>query len=134
MLYQELTSIAVRAVLQTSGHPVLLSAMPAWVADSAGLSWDLSGGAAVAAAVRAAARQQLGLTVSVGVAPNKLLAKLASRAAKPDGVLVVDSVGEVQRLLADTPVDRLPGERVQQILLSLGGAVMCCEMFDHVEQ
>lgn len=47
--------------------------------------------------------------VSVGVASNKLLAKLASRAAKPDGMLVLDSTAAVQRLLQRTPVDKLPG-------------------------
>lgn len=85
--------------------------MPSWVATSASLTWDYTHATAVAETVRTTVKQQLGLTVSVGVAPNKLLAKLASRQAKPDGVHVVDGVAAVQQLLADTPVDRLPGER-----------------------
>lgn len=45
----------------------------------------------------------------MGLAANKLLAKLASRAAKPDGLRVLLDGGEVAALLADTPVARLPG-------------------------
>lgn len=52
--------------------------------------------------------QQLQLRVSVGVARNKLLAKLASAKAKPDGLLAL-SDDDVPPLLATTPVSRLPG-------------------------
>ena len=45
----------------------------------------------MAEAVRGAVRQELGLPVSVGVARTKLMAKLASRRAKPDGFIVVDA-------------------------------------------
>lgn len=92
-------------------NPVPVTCMQSWVAANTTLSWDLSAGAAVAAAVRAAVHQQLGLTVSVGVASNKLLAKLGSRQAKPDGVVVIDNVVKVQQLLKDTPVNRIPGVR-----------------------
>jgi DNA polymerase-4 len=45
----------------------------------------------MAYALRAAARAEVGLPVSVGAASTKLMAKLASRRAKPDGVVVVDA-------------------------------------------
>ncbi|TQM57179.1 Y-family DNA polymerase [Humibacillus xanthopallidus] len=45
----------------------------------------------MAAALRAVARAELGLPVSVGVGRTKLMAKLASRRAKPDGLVVVDA-------------------------------------------
>ncbi|GGM88954.1 DNA polymerase IV [Terrabacter tumescens] len=45
----------------------------------------------LAVALRAAARAEVGLPVSVGVGRTKLMAKLASRRAKPDGLVVVDA-------------------------------------------
>ncbi|MEW5316206.1 MAG: hypothetical protein WDW38_007588 [Sanguina aurantia] len=88
------------------------------LADSA---HPLQQGARLAEDVRAAARSELGLVVSVGVAGNKLLAKLASRVAKPDGVHVVDGQA-LGKMLAETPVERLPGMggKVADALRSIG--------------
>ena len=53
-------------------------------------------------------RSELGLIASVGVAPNKFLAKLASDHDKPDGFVVVVQE-EVDAFLAPLPVTRLWG-------------------------
>ncbi len=77
--------------------------------------------AEIAAAVRSRVRDELSLTCSVGVAPNKFLAKLASAAAKPDGVVVV-AAGEVLGFLHPLPVRALwgVGERTHEVLERLG--------------
>jgi DNA polymerase-4 len=59
-------------------------------------------------AVKEAIRARTGLTASVGAAENKFLAKLASDARKPDGLVVVRP-GEAQAFLDPMPVDRLWG-------------------------
>lgn len=56
------------------------------VTDSFRLFGD---GPAIAAQIRAAIRSETGLTASVGVAPNKFLAKLGSDLNKPDGLTVI---------------------------------------------
>lgn len=51
---------------------------------------------------------ELGITVSVGLAPNKFLAKFASDMDKPRGFRIID-LAEAPTLLAPLPVTRLPG-------------------------
>jgi DNA polymerase IV len=63
---------------------------------------------AYAAGVRAAVRAESGLTVSAGVAAQKMLAKIASDDAKPDGLAVV-APGTEAAYLAALPVGRLWG-------------------------
>jgi DNA polymerase IV len=62
----------------------------------------------VARAIREQIRQELNLTASAGVAPNKFLAKLASDWRKPDGLFVIQP-GEIDAFLLPLPVGRLPG-------------------------
>ncbi|HET7315716.1 DNA polymerase IV, partial [Salinisphaera sp.] len=61
-----------------------------------------------ARAIRAAIREETGLTASAGVAPNKFLAKIASDWRKPDGQFVIKP-HQVERFLADLDVGRIHG-------------------------
>jgi DNA polymerase IV len=62
----------------------------------------------VARTIREQIRQELNLTASAGVAPNKFLAKLASDWRKPDGLFVIRPE-DVDAFLLPLPVGRLPG-------------------------
>jgi len=64
--------------------------------------------AGVGRALRAAVRAETGLAVSVGIAPVKMVAKIASDLAKPDGLLEVRA-GEVEAFLAPLPLGRIWG-------------------------
>ncbi len=63
---------------------------------------------AIAVAIKAAIRAEIGLTASVGVAATKLIAKVASDLRKPDGLVVVPA-GEEAAFLAPLPISRLWG-------------------------
>jgi DNA polymerase IV len=62
----------------------------------------------VARTIRGQIRQELNLTASAGVAPNKFLAKLASDWKKPDGLFVIQPE-EMDAFLLPLPVGKLPG-------------------------
>ena len=62
----------------------------------------------VARTIREQIRQELNLTASAGVAPNKFLAKLASDWRKPDGLFVIQP-DDADTFLLPLPVGRLPG-------------------------
>lgn len=100
--YRE-SSDAVMGVLRRSGdvvEPVSL--------DEAYLALPAGDPRQVAELMRADIRAATGLTASVGVGTSKLVAKIASDDAKPDGLLVIGPGGE-QAHLDPLPVRRLPG-------------------------
>lgn len=62
----------------------------------------------VASAIRTQIREELQLTASAGIAPNKFLAKIASDWRKPDGQFVIQP-SDIDTFLPPLPVGRLPG-------------------------
>jgi DNA polymerase-4 len=62
----------------------------------------------VAIAIRRQIREELSLTASAGVAPNKFLAKIASDWRKPDGLFVIQPK-DIDAFLPPLPVARIPG-------------------------
>jgi DNA polymerase IV len=78
--------------------------------DVSGLERLLGPPEVVARRTKAAIREAVGLTASVGIGPNRLIAKLASDARKPDGLLVVRPE-EIRAFLDPLPLAALRGVR-----------------------
>jgi DNA polymerase-4 len=62
----------------------------------------------VARTIRAQVLEEVALTVSAGVAPNKFLAKIASDWRKPNGLFVIQPK-DVDEFLLPLPVSKIPG-------------------------
>ncbi|MYL23361.1 DNA polymerase IV [Halomonas alkaliantarctica] len=75
----------------------------------------------MAEAIRARVQQEVGITVSAGVAPNKFLAKIASDWHKPDGLCVI-TPAEVETFVTTLPVTKIHGvgPRTAEKLHALG--------------
>ncbi|GFO63727.1 DNA polymerase IV [Geomonas paludis] len=75
----------------------------------------------IARMIKERIRERFGLTCSVGIAPNKLLAKLASDMQKPDGLTVI-APDQVARVMERLPIQELCGigAKTQQQLAAFG--------------
>ncbi|MEU1078629.1 DNA polymerase IV [Streptomyces sp. NPDC005908] len=76
--------------------------------EAGGTAWDERSARLVATKLRADIRAVTGLTGSVGLAASKMLAKIASEQAKPDGLVVIEP-GTERAMLEPMPVRTLPG-------------------------
>lgn len=76
--------------------------------DVTGTEALFGSGADIARQVKQQIHEEVGLTASVGVAANRLVAKIASDLRKPDGLVVV-APGEESAFLAPLPIERLWG-------------------------
>jgi DNA polymerase-4 len=73
-----------------------------------GAVWKHGDAVTLARRIKARIKEETGLTASVGVAPNKFLAKLASDLKKPDGLAVITEEDKVE-VLAPLPISKIWG-------------------------
>lgn len=71
--------------------------------------------------IKSSVFDEIGLTVSAGIAPSKLVAKIASNLNKPDGLTIVPH-GKVNEFLDPLPIQKLwgVGKATQKVLTFLG--------------
>ena len=120
--YQEVSQQIFRILERFSPLVEPLSIDEAFI-DVAGAQRLFGTGREIAVKLRKAIHEETGLTASVGVAPNKFLAKLASALQKPDGLTVVpDDPTGILEFLAPLPVSRIwgVGKVTEQRLKSIG--------------
>jgi len=119
-LYKDV-SIRIMAFLRTIS-PIMeqVSIDEAYV-DLTGTERLLGGPVVLARRIKEWIRRETHLTCSVGIAPNKFLAKIASDLEKPDGLTVIRE-DQVEDFLKGLPVGKLPGvgQRALKTLQGLG--------------
>lgn len=85
------------------------------------ISENPSDAAEIASEIKTRIRKETGLTCSIGIAPNKLLAKIASDVQKPDGLTIL-SEAEIPTRIWPLSVRKIPGvgPRTEACLNAMG--------------
>ncbi|HET9014233.1 MAG TPA: DNA polymerase IV [Thermomicrobiaceae bacterium] len=106
--YYRALSHRFRAILEEFSPLVEMVSVDEAYLDLSGAERALGAPPQAARAIKRRVRDELGLVVSLGVAANRLVAKIASDLDKPDGLRVVEP-GTEAAVLAPLAVERLPG-------------------------
>jgi DNA polymerase kappa len=87
----------------------------------------------VVAEMRAAVKAETGLTVSAGIAPNKMLAKIAADINKPDGQCFVPADrAAIRNFIQPLSVRKIPGVgRVNERWLEALGVLKIADIYPH---
>ena len=101
--YLDLTGLELPAIDESNTQASPSLSQPSWDMDRK--AW----GSAWAAKIRSEVATATGCPVSAGLGPNKLLARLATAEAKPDGQKVLLDPAEVDDHLRSLAVSKLPG-------------------------
>ena len=111
----------VYAVLQSVSPLVQMASIDEAYVDVTGSQKLFGGDDAIAAHIKREIHRRTQLPCTIAIAPNKLVAKVGSDFAKPDGYLSI-AAGEEAAFLAPLPVRKLPGAgpRTCETLESLG--------------
>jgi DNA polymerase-4 len=119
-LYSQI-SAAVMATFETITPVVEPLSLDEAFLDVSGSLRRLGNPARIGQLIRDTVHDEQGITCSVGVAPTKFVAKLASGLAKPDGMVVVPR-DEVVAFVQQLPVGALwgVGDKTEETLLRLG--------------
>jgi DNA polymerase-4 len=114
-------STAVMATFETITPTVEPLSLDEAFLDVAGATRRLGNPARIGQLLRDTIHDEQGITCSVGVAPTKFVAKLASGLAKPDGMVVVPR-NEVVAFVQQLPVGALwgVGDKTEEALVRLG--------------
>ncbi|WP_053757155.1 DNA polymerase IV [Streptomyces sp. AS58] len=108
-LYRSISDQVMRLLRALSPLVEPLSLDEAFVdLEAGGAAWDEESALLAGVRLRTDIRAVTGLTGSVGLAASKMLAKIASEQAKPDGLVLIEP-GTERALLGPMPVRTLPG-------------------------
>lgn len=118
--YLDLSARLLKTLLRV-GPVVEMASIDEAFLDASGIVDDLESGGKLACRIQGEIRSRLGLGCSVGVAPNKLVSKMASPLGKPAGMTVMDRAAFI-RTFGPRPVRVLygVGAATERLLSTMG--------------
>ena len=119
--YEEMSERAMQIVRKYGDKFELVGIDEGFIEATEKLEDDFGRAEELAMAVKQELKKELGLTCSIGIAPNKLIAKIASDFQKPDGLTLVKPEG-VKTFLTDLSVGKIlgVGKKTEERLNEMG--------------
>lgn len=123
--YEEMSGKAMQIIRKHGDKFELVGIDEAFVEVTERLGNDFARAREFAIAVKQELKKELGLTCSIGIAPNKLVAKIASDFQKPDGLTLV-MPEEVRTFLTDLNVGKIlgVGKKTEESLNKMGASTI----------